>query len=85
MAPLTQPVTDQQRPSEPRGEQTIEDAPQSLPPAALAYLTHVKAQLLAEEQEYGLDLATLAIGREYATGYRRIVAALVTPVRREAA
>ena len=55
-----------------------------LPPAALAYLARIRAQLLAEEQAYGLAIGTLALGREYARGYRRLVAVLCGPAAGDA-
>ena len=51
-----------------------------LSPAALGYLARVRAHLLAEEREYGLAITTLALGRVYATPYRRHVAALADGV-----
>ena len=62
---------------EPRPPETGQD---ELSPAALGYLARVRAQLLAEGREYGLAIATLALGRAYARPYRRLVAALADAV-----
>ena len=78
MHPLLEPRPPAPRP-EPPG--TGQD---ELSPAALGYLARVRAQLLAEVREYGLAIATLALGRAYATPYRRLVAALADAVQARA-
>jgi hypothetical protein len=77
MHPILEPQPPASRLGEPRPPGTGQD---ELSPAALRYLAQVRVQLLAEEREYGLAIATLALGRAYATPYRRLVAALADAV-----